>query len=84
MIQVAAPGGKACQLALRSVRRRQGRYGLVVKEGAVSPGVALQKELNGKAEIGATLICGDNYFFQDPEKGGEEGLKLIELYQPDI
>ncbi len=55
-----------------------------MKEGAVSPGMALQKELNGKAEIGATLICGDNYFFQDPEKGGEEGLKLIERYQPDI
>ncbi len=58
--------------------------GFVVKDGPVGPGLALQKELNGKAEIVATLICGDNYFSRNPEEAAEEGLKLVEPFRPDL
>lgn len=58
--------------------------GFVVKEGPVGPGLALQKELGDKAEIVATLICGDDYFSKYPDKNAEEGLKLLTPYQPDL
>jgi glycine reductase complex component B subunit gamma len=58
--------------------------GFVVREGAVGPGMALQKMLGEKAKVSATLICGDNYFSKDPEAAAIEGLKLIEAYKPDI
>ena len=58
--------------------------GFMVKEGPVGPGLALQKELGDRAEVVATLICGDNYFSKNPEQAGKEGFKLIESYQPDL
>ncbi len=58
--------------------------GFLVKEGPVGPGLALQRTLGDRAVIAATLICGDNYFSQDPERAGEEGFRLIESYQPDL
>jgi len=58
--------------------------GFVVKKGPVGPGLALQKELGDKAEIVATLICGDDYFSKYPDKNAEEGLKLLTPYQPDL
>ena len=58
--------------------------GFVVKEGPVGPGLALQKELGDRAEIVATVICGDDYFAGNPDKNAEEGLKLVASYQPDL
>jgi betaine reductase len=58
--------------------------GFTVKEGPVGPGLALQQELGDKAEVIATLICGDNYFSANPEQAGEEALKLVETHKPDI
>lgn len=58
--------------------------GFTVKEGPVGPGLALQKELGDKAEIVATIICGDDFFAVNPEQCAEEGLKLVSSYQPDL
>jgi glycine reductase len=58
--------------------------GFMVKEGPVGPGVALQKEVGQRAEVVATLICGDNYFSQNPDQVSQEGFRLIEPYQPDL
>jgi len=58
--------------------------GFMVKEGPVGPGLALQNELGDRAEVVATLICGDNYFSKNPEQAAEEGFALIESYQPDL
>ena len=58
--------------------------GFTVKEGPVGPGLALQKELGDKAEIVATIICGDDHFAVNPEQCAEEGLKLVSSYQPDL
>jgi glycine reductase len=56
----------------------------IVKEGPVGPGMALQKILEGKAEVIATVICGDNYFAENLEKAAEYGVNLIESYAPDM
>jgi betaine reductase len=58
--------------------------GFVIKAGPVGPGLALQRALGEKAEVVTTVICGDNYFSKNPEQAGEEGLKLIEPYHPDL
>jgi len=58
--------------------------GFVVKEGPVGPGLALQKGLGDRAEIVATVICGDDFFAGNPDKNAEEGLKLVASYQPDL
>ena len=58
--------------------------GFVVKDGPIGPGLALQKELGDMAEVIATIICGDNYFSENPEQAAEEGLRLIEAYKPEL
>ena len=58
--------------------------GFTVKQGPVGPGLALQKELGDKAEIVATIICGDDYFAGNTDKNAGEGLKLVSSYQPDL
>ena len=58
--------------------------GFMVKTGPIGPGLALQKALADKAEVTATILCGDNYFAKNPEQAGEEGLRLIEPYRPDL
>jgi glycine reductase complex component B subunit gamma len=58
--------------------------GFMVKEGPVGPGLALQKELGDRAEIIATVICGDDYFAVNPDQCADEGLKLVASYQPDL
>ena len=40
-----------------------------IRKGALGPGLALQKELGDDYEIVATVICGDNYFGSNIEKG---------------
>ncbi len=58
--------------------------GFTVKTGPLGSGLALQKALGDKANVMATIICGDNYFSKNPEQAGEEGFKLIEPYHPDL
>lgn len=58
--------------------------GFVVKEGPVGPGLALQKELGDRADIVATVICGDDYFSANADKNADAGLKLVASYQPDL
>jgi len=58
--------------------------GFMVKTGPVGPGLALQKALGERANVEATIICGDNYFSKNPEAAAEEGLKLIAPHQPDL
>jgi glycine reductase len=58
--------------------------GFMVKTGPVGPGLALQKALGDKAEVTATVLCGDNYFSKDPDLAGKEGIKLIAPYHPDL
>jgi glycine reductase len=55
-----------------------------ITEGPLGPGRAIQKALGGRGEIVATVICGDNYFAENTEKGSEEAIKLLSPFQPDL
>lgn len=55
-----------------------------IRKGALGPGLALQKELGDGYEIVATVICGDNYFGSNIEKGVvPEILEMIKKEHPD-
>ena len=55
-----------------------------VREGVVGPGLALQKALGDGYEVVATVICGDNYFGSNIDKGVvPELLELIGKFEPD-
>jgi len=58
--------------------------GFSLEKKPVGPGIAVQNELGDTGEIVATLICGDNHFVGDLDKHAEEGLKMIEEFEPDI
>ena len=55
-----------------------------VREGAVGPGRAFQNALGDKAEVVATVICGDNYFAENIEIASEEVVRLIRPFQPQL
>lgn len=58
--------------------------GFVLKEEPIGPGSLLQEYLGDDYEIVATLVCGDDYFSEDPEGNAKIGLEKIEEYKPDI
>lgn len=54
------------------------------RTGKVGPGLGLEKEFKGEAEIVATIICGDSYFNENLEKAKKEILALIKEENPDL
>ena len=54
------------------------------KEGPVGPGMALQGALGDKAEIVATVICGDSWFNENIDAAQQQVLKLIAEHKPDL
>jgi len=52
----------------------------LVKPVPIGPGIALDQSFEGKAEISATIICGDNYFAENQERATEEILNLTSGY----
>ena len=59
-------------------------FPLTMKEEAVGPGKPLEMLLEGKAEIVATIICGDNYFVENADKLSEKIRVLLDQYQADL
>lgn len=55
-----------------------------IANGPVGPGRALQVALAGRAEVVATVICGDNYFAEKTQEASGEVLRLIESCRPDV
>ncbi len=53
----------------------------IIRSGSVGPGAALQKLLDGNAEIVATVICGDTYFAENTEEAINKILKLVKDYE---
>lgn len=56
----------------------------VLRDGPVGPGIGLQAELKGLAQIDATIICGDNYFADNQKEALEEILAMVEEKKPDM
>ena len=47
-----------------------------VRDGAVGPGMAIQKTLMDKGEVVATVTCGDNYFVEKTDEATQEIISL--------
>ncbi len=56
----------------------------IIKKGPVGPGTALNNMLGDKAEILATVICGDSYFAENQQKAIDEIIENIKEYDADI
>lgn len=55
-----------------------------VREGFVGPGLGLNSQIKGQAEIVATVICGDTYFNENMDEAKAEIITMIKKYNPDI
>ncbi len=55
-----------------------------VREGIVGPGMALKAALADKAEIVATIICGDSYFNENIEEATATVIEMVKKYSPDL
>ena len=58
--------------------------GIQVEEKPVGPGIGLQAVLGERAEIVATIICGDNHIAEQLEEVTEEVVQIIKDYKPDL
>lgn len=60
-------------------------YPVEVREGEiVGPGLAFKQAFGEKAEIVATIICGDSYFNENLDKAKAEILEAVKKYSPDV
>lgn len=55
-----------------------------VRDGAIGPGMALQQALGEKAEIVATVYCGDSYFNENMDTATAQIIEMINKYSPDV
>lgn len=55
-----------------------------VKPGPVGPGLAFRQLFGDRAEIVATVICGDNFMAENLEKTAREAAEMVAGYQPDL
>lgn len=55
-----------------------------VRQGAVGPGIPLVKHWQGRGEIVATVVCGDNYAAANLTAAMSEILPLIQQQSPDV
>lgn len=62
----------------------KGGVGPAVREGPVGPGRPLQQALGERAEVVATLFCGDNYFAERQAEATEELLRLMAPFEPQL
>jgi glycine reductase len=57
---------------------------LQIKEGPVGPGMAFKMLLGEKAEVVATIICGDNTMGENLDSTSEAVAEMAEKYSPDL
>ena len=58
--------------------------GFSVKEEAVGPAALFQSLMKDDCEVVGTVICGDNYFAENPEKASAQGVELVRALKPDL
>jgi glycine/betaine/sarcosine/D-proline reductase family selenoprotein B len=57
---------------------------VVIREEPVGPGLNLQKCFGEKAEVVATVICGDNHIAENLDAVTAEIVAQVEKYRPDV
>ena len=55
-----------------------------VEEKVMGPGMALNGQFKGEAEIVATIVCGDSYFGENIEEAKAAILEMVKKYEPDL
>ncbi|ERJ13206.1 Putative glycine reductase complex component b gamma subunit protein [Haloplasma contractile SSD-17B] len=55
-----------------------------IREGAVGPGLGLNRAFKGEAEIVATVVCGDSYFNEHTEEATKTIIDLMKEYEADV
>lgn len=55
-----------------------------MRRGAMGPGLAIEREWQGDAEIVATVICGDSYYAENEKAATAEMLGWIMKEKPDM
>src|SRR5439155_20256261 len=58
--------------------------GLSVLEGAVGPGLELQRMVGERGRVLATLIAGDNYMHDHAAEAAEEIVRVVRAYRPSV
>ena len=58
--------------------------GIVVKEQPVGPGLLMKTMLGDKAEIVATIICGDNHIAENLDTVVPEVVEIVKKYNADL
>ena len=56
----------------------------IAKNGAMGPGLLLQKLLGEDYEIAAAVVCGDSYFGENPQRAQDELIEMVKAYSPDV
>jgi glycine reductase len=57
---------------------------LAVRDGAVGPGVELQRRLGDRGRVLATLIAGDNYMQDHAVEAAAEIARVVRAYRPSV
>lgn len=55
-----------------------------VREEVLGPGSGLLTALGDDFEIGATVICGDNYFGENLDTATDTIIEMVKKYEPDV
>ncbi len=55
-----------------------------LREGFVGPGMALNQNWKGEAEIVKTIVCGDSYFAEHEKAAREQILEWVRAEKPDL
>jgi len=55
-----------------------------IREGFVGPGMGLNGLLKGKAEIVATVICGDSYYNENLDEARTAIVEMVKKFNPDM
>ncbi len=59
-------------------------YPLEVREAVIGPGMAIKAAMGDKADIVATIVCGDNYFNENLEAVTAKVGEIIDRYKPEL
>jgi glycine reductase len=55
-----------------------------IRDGAVGPGLALNKSFSNDIEVIGTIIAGDNYYNEEIDHSNKVVLEALEKYKPDL
>lgn len=62
----------------------EANFPMEVREGAIGPGLLLNQLLGDKAQVVATIVCGDNYFAENTNELVDDIVETLKKHNADI